>query len=65
MKSIMIMCSGFVIIVIGFILKSYSIASNIITACLFAIGFIMFAIGGLLTSLNAVFECLKQNNSEE
>lgn len=59
------MCSGFVIIVIGFILKSYSLTSNLITSILFALGFIIFALGGFLTALNAVFECLKQNNSEE
>ena len=65
MKSIILMCTGFVIIVIGFILKSYSLASNLITSILFALGFIIFALGGFLTALNAVFECLKQNNSEE
>ena len=46
MKSIILMCTGFVIIVIGFILKSYSLASNLITSILFALGFIMFAWGG-------------------
>ena len=44
MKSIILMCTGFVL-VIGFILKSYSLASNLITSILFALGFIMFAWG--------------------
>ena len=30
-----------------------------------ALAFIMFALGGFLTSLNAVCECLKQNNDED
>lgn len=65
MKSIILMCTGFVIIVIGFILKSYSLASNLITSILFALGFIMFGLGGFLTALDAVFHCFEQNNSEE
>ena len=65
MNSIKIMVSGFVIIIIGFVLKSYSLVSNIITAILFALGFIMFAWGGFLTTLDAVFECFEQNNEEE
>ncbi len=64
MKSISIMMAGFVIIIIGYILKSYSVTSDIITTILFTLGFIIFAIGGFLTSLNAVCECLKQNNDE-
>ena len=65
MKSIIIMIVGFVIIIIGYILKSYSLTSDIITTILFTVGFIIFAIGGFLTSLNAVCECLKQNNDED
>ena len=65
MKSIKIMVSGFVIIIIGFVLKSYSLVSNIITTILFALGFIIFAWGGFLTTLDAVFECFEQNNEEE
>ena len=65
MKSIIIMIVGFVIIIIGYILKSYSLTSDIITTILFTFGFIMFALGGFLTSLNAVCECLKQNNDED
>ena len=65
MNSIKIMVTGFVIIIIGFVLKSYSLVSNIITTILFALGFIMFAWGGFLTTLDAVFECFEQNNEEE
>ena len=64
MKSIIVMLFGIVIIIIGYILKSYSLISNIVTSILLISGFIIFALGGFLTSLNAVFECLKQNNSE-
>ncbi len=64
MKSISIMIAGFVIIIIGYILKSYSVTSDIMTTILITLGFIIFAIGGFLTSLNAVSECLKQNNDE-
>lgn len=59
------MIVGFVIIIIGYILKSYSLTLDIITTILFTFGFIMFALGGFLTSLNAVCECLKQNNDED
>ena len=65
MKSICIMIVGVVIIIIGYILKSYSLTSDIITTILFTFGFIMFALGGFFTSLNAVCECLKQNNDED
>lgn len=65
MKSIIIMIVGFVIIIIGYILKSYSLTLDIITTILFTFRFIMFALGGFLTSLNAVCECLKQNNDED
>ena len=64
MKSISIMIAGFVIIIIGYILKSYSVTSDIMTTILITLGFIIFAIGGFLTSLNAVSECLKQHNDE-
>lgn len=59
------MIVGFVIIIIGYILKSYSLTLDIITTILFTFRFIMFALGGFLTSLNAVCECLKQNNDED
>jgi len=65
MKSIKIMVSGFVIIIIGFVLKSYSLVSDLIITILFALGFIMFALGGFFTTLDTVLECLKQNNDDK
>jgi len=65
MKSIKIMVSGFVIIIIGYILKSHSLVSNIITTILFTLGFIMFALGGFFTTVDTVNECLKQNNDDK
>ena len=59
------MVSGFVIIIIGFVLKSYSLVSDLIITILFALGFIMFALGGFFTTLDTVLECLKQNNDDK
>lgn len=61
----MMMISGLVMIIIGVILKSYIIISNVITAILFALGLIMIAWSGFLITLDAVFECFEQNDDEE
>ena len=62
MKSIKIMVSGFGIVILGLVLKSYSLIADIIITFIYISGFIMFALGGFITTLNSVSECLKQNN---
>ena len=63
-KSIILMTFGFFIFIFSLVGKSYNIISLDITKIFVPIGLLRWAIGGFLTTCEAVKKCLQQNRSE-